>query len=51
MLGFLQWFNKEIGKIHFLMLIIDGVELDHHVEGNINNLLPFVRQFNLNEWS
>ena len=28
------------------MLIIYGVDLDHHVERNINNLLLLVRQFN-----
>ena len=50
-LGFHQWFNKEIAKIQFTMLIIYGVDLDQHMEKNINNLLPFVRQFNLNERS
>ena len=49
--GFLQRFNKEIAKIQFTMLIIDGADLGRHVERNINNLLPFVRQFNLNERS
>ena len=33
------------------MLIIDGVDLDHLIAKNINNLLPFFRQFNLHERS
>ena len=33
------------------MLVIDVVDLDHHVERNINNLLPFVGKFKLIEQS
>ena len=33
------------------MLIIDDVDVDHHIERNINYLLPFVKQFNLDERS
>ena len=45
-LGFLQWFNKEIAKIQFTMLIICGIYSDYHVGRDINNLLPFARLIN-----
>ena len=33
------------------MLITDNVDVDHYIERNINYLLPFVKQFNLDERS
>ena len=44
-------FYKEIAKIQFTMLMIYGIDLDHHVGRSINNLLPLFGQFNLNEQS